>query len=72
VHFAGRFVGERNGENAIRRDSALDQPRDAVSNDASFAGSGAREDKERPGKRFDGCRLRGVERHISPFFSKNR
>ena len=72
LHFAGRFVGEGNGEDAVRRDPALDQPRDAVSNDASFAGSGARENKERPGKRFDGGRLRGVERHIAPFCKKFR
>jgi hypothetical protein len=46
LHFAGGFVGERDGENVVGRNAALNHVRDAKSDDARFAGARAGEDED--------------------------
>ena len=46
AHFAGGLVGKGDGKDGVGRDvSLLDEPGDAMSNDASFSRSGAGQDE---------------------------
>jgi hypothetical protein len=61
-HFAGRFVREGYGENAIGSDAFLfKQVGDAVRQDPRFSASGAREDQNRTIALPNGGRLHVVE-----------
>jgi hypothetical protein len=61
-HFGGGFVGEGDGEDGIGRDVfLLDEPGDAMGDDASFAGSGACEDEQGAFGSFNGGALFGIE-----------
>jgi hypothetical protein len=44
-HYSCGFVGECNGENGLRRNALRDQMRDAIRNDARFAGARSRENQ---------------------------
>jgi hypothetical protein len=68
AHLAGRLVREREREDRARRDAALEQPRDAVSDHPRLAGARAREHHERPGEVLHGSPLFGVQRvrHAAP------
>jgi hypothetical protein len=49
AHLAGRFVRERDGEDAVRRHAVVrDEVRDAEHDDARLAAARAREDEQRP------------------------
>ena len=61
-HFAGGLVGEGDGEDGVGRDVfLLDEPGDAVGDDAGFARSGAGEDEQRAFGGFNGGALFGIE-----------
>ena len=62
AHLLRRLVGEGDRQDLPRRHPALDQPRDAVDQDAGLAGAGAGEDEERPVAVLDRRALLGVER----------
>ena len=49
-HFAGRFVGEGDGENVAGVNAALDEPRDPLGHHAGFARTGTGENQQRPEK----------------------
>ncbi len=61
AHLGGGLVGERDREDGRRGSAALDQPGDAVGDDARLARAGAREHEHGPGQVLDGGLLRGVE-----------
>ena len=46
-HHAGGLVGEGDRENGAGRDALFDQMRDAIGDDARFAGAGAGQDQKR-------------------------
>ena len=61
-HFGGGFVGEGDGEDGVGRDVfLLDEPGDAMSDDAGFAGVGACEDKQGAFGGLDSGTLFGIE-----------
>ena len=61
-HFAGGFVGEGDGEDGVGRDVfLLDEPGDAMGDDAGFARAGAGEDEQGAFGGFDGGALFGIE-----------
>src|SRR5690554_8136342 len=61
-HLARSFIGERDGEDAIRRDAALlNEASDAVRDDARLPAPCAREDDERAELMEYGLALRWVE-----------
>ena len=63
AHLAGRLVGERHREDAVRRDVLdLHQPRDPMREHARLAAARAREHERRRERRGDGLALRVVER----------
>ena len=61
-HFAGGLVGEGDGEDGVGRDVfLLDEPGDAMGDDAGFAGAGAGEDEQGAFGGLDGGALFGIE-----------
>ena len=46
AHFVGRLVGESQGENLVAGDSLLEQPGNAVGDDASLAASRSGQDQQ--------------------------
>ena len=61
-HFAGGLVGEGDGEDGVGRDVfLLDEPGDAMGDDAGFAGSGAGEDEQGAFGGLDSGTLFGIE-----------
>jgi hypothetical protein len=61
-HFAGGLVREGDGEDGVGRDVLLlDEPGDAVGNDACFAGASAGEDEQWALRGLDGSALFGIE-----------
>ena len=61
LHFAGRFLGERDGEDALRLRAAADQLGDAIGDDPRLAGARAGEHQQRPAERPHGVELRRVQ-----------
>ncbi len=62
AHFAGGLVGEGDGEDGVGRDVfLLDQPGDAMGDDAGFAGAGAGEDEQGALGSLDSGALFGIE-----------
>ena len=61
-HLAGGAAREGEEEDALRRDAALDQVRDAVDERARLARAGAGDDEQRPVAEGDGALLLRVER----------
>lgn len=47
AHLVGGFVGESDGEDIAAGDALFDEVRDAIGDDARFAGAGPREDEHR-------------------------
>ena len=62
LHFVGRLVGERDGEDSVRGDAMADQLGDAVGDDPGFSGP-RRQHQERPGKGVYGFGLGGIQVH---------
>ena len=62
-HLAGGLVGEGQGDDAARGDAPLDEPGDALRDDARLARAGAGQDQERTDVMFDRAALRGVQRN---------
>ena len=61
AHLAGGLVGERDGKDGLRRNSFLgDQPRNPVHQHPGFAAAGTGQHQQRPRRRRDGFRLRGI------------
>ena len=61
-HFAGGFVGEGDGEDGIWRNVLLlDEPGDAMSDDAGFAGAGAGKNEDGAVGGLDGFTLLRIE-----------
>ena len=61
-HFGGSLVGEGDGEDGVRRDSALvDEVGDAVSDDARLARARSGEDQHRPVDGHDCLTLLGIK-----------
>ena len=63
LHFAGGFIGERDGQNAFGLGSVADKIGDAKCYYARFARACAGQYQERAGEGFDGLALSIVERH---------
>jgi hypothetical protein len=61
-HFARCLVGERDAEDAFRRNASSYHVRDAAGDDASFAGAGAGKDQHRPLDRLNGETLLRIQR----------
>ena len=61
-HFAGGLVGEGDCEDRVGRDVLfLDEPGDAMCDDAGFAGAGAGKDEQGTLRGLDGRTLLGIE-----------
>ena len=61
-HFGGGFIGEGDGEDGIGRDVfLLDEPGDAMGDNAGFAGAGSCEDEQGALGGFDSGALFGIE-----------
>ena len=60
-HFAGRFVGERQQQDAVGGDALFEQVRDAIGQRAGLARAGAGDDEGRAGRRGNGGQLLGVQ-----------
>ena len=62
AHLGGGLVGKRDGENRVRGYAlVLNEPGDAVRDDAGFARTGAGQNKYGPFNGFDGSALFGIE-----------
>ena len=61
LHFAGRFFGERDGQDPLGLDAVADQLGDAIGDDARFAGAGSGENQQRPLKRSHCIKLGRVQ-----------
>jgi hypothetical protein len=48
-HFVGGFIGEGDGQDSLRRNAFLDQPRDAAGDHAGLAGPRPRQHQQWPG-----------------------
>ena len=67
LHFAGRLVGEREGENrALRYAAIAHEVGDPPGENPRLSAPGAREDQERTAGMLDRLALHGVEIHGSP------
>ena len=60
-HFAGGFVGEREQQNSVRRNTLLQQICDAIGKRARLAGTRAGDDERRAGRRGDGGKLLRIQ-----------
>ena len=61
-HFGGGLVGEGDGEDGVGRDVfLLDEPGNAMGDDAGFARAGAGEDEQWALRGLDGGALFGIE-----------
>jgi hypothetical protein len=61
AHFAGGFIGEGDGEDGVGSDVfLLDEPGDAMGDDASFTGAGAGEDEQGPSAASTAARCSGL------------
>ena len=63
LHFAGRFVGERDGQNPLGPGAMANQIGDSKRYHSRFARARAGQHQERSGEGFDGLALSIVERH---------
>ena len=61
LHFAGRFLRERDGQNPLRLRAAADQLGDAIGDDARLAGARAGQHQQRPAQRAHGVELGGIQ-----------
>src|SRR6185437_16613186 len=61
AHLGRGLVGEGDGQDGPRRRAALDEPRDAVRDDAGLARAGAGEHEHGPEFVLDGGELRWIE-----------
>ena len=63
LHFAGRLVGESDGEDSLGTSAVANQFGDSVGDDAGFSGSCACQHQQRPCEGVDGVVLCGVQVH---------
>ena len=74
LHFAGRLLGERDGQNALGLRAAADQLGDAIGDDARLAGARAGQHQQRPSQRAHRVELGRVQigRHRNVHFPRCR